>query len=202
MNRLKYRRNHIVNGIENRAEKVVDSSPDGSEEIPDRCKYGRCHRLNGSDNGGEGIGNGCPGVDEKVPDSGNNSREKGSNAVPCVHKKCFDGSPDFVPACSEPPQHHICNAFQGIHNIAERVDNEVPDRCEDAFDAIPALFPVASEQTDQSIQQPQKNTSKLRKDVGDILKDAFKNGSQQIAQPVPRRFQHIGETLKVESQSI
>ena len=159
MNRLKYRRNHSVNGIENRAEKVVDSSPDGSEEIPDRCKYGRCHCLNGSDNGGEGIGNGCPGIDEKVPDSGNNSCEKGSNAVPGIHKKCFDGSPDFVPACSEPPQHHICNAFQGIHNIAERVDNEVPDRCEDAFDAIPALFPVTSKQTNQHVQLPHKNTS-------------------------------------------
>ena len=35
---------------------------------------------------------------------GNDSREKGSNAVPRVHEKCFDRSPDFVPACSEPPQ--------------------------------------------------------------------------------------------------
>ena len=56
MNRLKYRRNHSVNGIENRAEKVVDSCPNGGEEILNRCKYGRCHRLNGSDNGGEGVG--------------------------------------------------------------------------------------------------------------------------------------------------
>ena len=99
--------------------------------------------MNGSDNGSEGIGNGRPGVDEKVPDSGNNSREKGSNAVPCVHKKCLDGSPDFVPACSEPSQHHICNAFQSIHDIAERVDNEIPDRRKNPLDAVPALLPVA-----------------------------------------------------------
>ena len=82
MNRLKYRRNHSVNGIENRAEKVVDCRKNGGEEIPNRRKYSRCHRLNGSDNGGEGIGNGCPSVDEKVPDSGNDYREEGSNAVP------------------------------------------------------------------------------------------------------------------------
>ena len=175
MNGLKNRRNHIVNGIENRAEKVVDCRKDRGEEIPNRRKYSRCHRLNGSDNGGEGIGNGCPGVDEKVPDSGNDSRKEGSNAVPCIHEKCFDGSPDFVPACSEPPQHHICNAFQGIHDIAECVDNEVPDRCKNALDSIPALFLVTSKQTNQHVQQPQKNTSKLRKDVGDILKNAFKN---------------------------
>ena len=152
MNCLKNRRNHVVNGIENRAEKVVDSSPDGSEEIPDRCKYGRCHRLNGSDNGSEGIGNGCPGVDEKVPDSGNDSREEGSNAVPCVHEKCFDGSPDFVPTCSEPSQYHIRNTFQGIHDIVECVDNEVPDRCKNSLDAVPALLPVTSKQTDQYIK--------------------------------------------------
>ena len=161
MNRLKYRRNHSVNGIENRAEKVVDSSPDDSEEIPDRCKYGRCHRLNGSDNGSEGIGNGCPGVDEKVPDSGNDSREKGSDAVPCIYEKCFDGSPDFVPACSKPPQYHIRNTFQGIHDIAERVDNEIPNRRKNPLDAVPALLPVTSKQTNQNIQQPQKNASKL-----------------------------------------
>ena len=143
MNCLKSRRNHVVNGIENRAEKVVDCCKDRGEEVPNCRKYGRCYRLNGSDNGGEGIGNGCPGVDEKVPDSGNDSREEGSNAVPGIHKKCFDGSPDFVPACSEPSQHHICNAFQGIHNIAERVDNEVPDRRKNTLDSIPALFPVA-----------------------------------------------------------
>ena len=161
MNRLKYRRNHSVNGIENRAKKVVDRRKNGGEEIPNRCKYGRCHHLNGSDNGGEGIGNRRPSVDEKVPDSGNNSCEEGSDAVPCVHEKCFDGSPDFVPACSEPPQYHICNAFQGIHDIAERVDNEIPDRRKNTLDAVPALLPVTSKQTDQNIQQPQKNASKL-----------------------------------------
>ena len=161
MNCLKNRRNHVVNGIENRAEKVVDRCKNGGEEIPNRCKYSCCHRLNSSDNGGEGVGNGRPGVDEKVPDSGNDSREKGSNAVPCVHEKCFDGSPDFVPACSEPSQHHICNAFQSIHDIAERVDNEIPDRRKNALDAVPALLPVTSKQTDQNIQQPQKNASKL-----------------------------------------
>ncbi len=161
MNRLKYRRNHSVNGIENRAEKVVDSCPNGGEEILNRCKYGRCHRLNGSDNGGEGVGNGRPGVDEKVPDSGNDSCEEGSDAVPCIHEKCFDGSPDFVPACSEPPQHHICNTFQGIHDIAERVDNEIPNRRKNPLDAVPALLPVTSKQTNQNIQQPQKNASKL-----------------------------------------
>ena len=172
MNRLKYRRNHSVNGIENRAEKVVDCCKDRGEKVVDCCKdrgekvpnrrkYSRCHRLNGSDNGGEGIGNRRPGVDEKVPDSGKDSREEGSNAVPCVHEKCFDGSPDFVPACSEPSQHHICNTFQGIHDITERVDNEIPDRRKNPLDAIPALLPVASKQTDQNIQQPQKNASKL-----------------------------------------
>jgi len=161
MNGLKNRRNHIVNGIENRAEKVVDRCKNGGEEIPNRRKYSCCHRLNGSDNGGEGIGNGRPGVDEKVPDSGNDSREEESNAVPCIHEKCFDGSPDFVPACSEPSQHHICNAFQSIHDIAERVDNEIPDRRKNTLDAIPSLFPVTSEQTNQNIQQPQKNASKL-----------------------------------------
>ena len=175
MNCLKNRRNHVVNGIENRAEKVVDCRKNGGEEVPNCCKYSRCYCLNGSDNGGEGIGNRCPGVDEKVPDSGNDSREEGSDAVPCVHKKCLDGSPDFVPACSEPPQYHICNAFQGIHDIAECVDNEIPDRRKNTLDAIPALLPVTSEQTNQNIQQPQKNTSKLRKDVGDILKNTFKN---------------------------
>lgn len=161
MNRLKYRRNHVVNGIENRAEKVVDRCKNRGEEIPNRCKYGRCHRLNGSDNGGEGIGNRCPGIDEKVPDSSNDSREEGSDAVPCVHKKCLDRSPDFVPACSEPSQYHIRNTFQGIHDITERVDNEIPDRRKNTFDTVPALLPVTSEQTDQSIQQPQKNASKL-----------------------------------------
>jgi len=76
-----------------------------------------------------------------------------------------------------PPQHHIGNAFQGIHDITERVDNEIPDRRKNTLDSIPALLPVASKQTDQSIQQPQKNTSKLWKDVGDVLKNTFKNGS-------------------------
>ena len=161
MNGLKNRRNHIINGIENCTEKVVDRCKNGGEEIPNRRKYSRCHRLNGSDNSGEGIGNRRPCVDEKVPDSGNDSREEGSNAVPCGHKKCFDGSPDFVPACPEPPQHYICNVFQGIHDIAERVDNEVPDRRKNTLDAVPALFPVTSKQTDQNIQQPQKNASKL-----------------------------------------
>ena len=161
MNCLKDRRNYIVNGIENRAEKVVDRRKNGGEEILNRCKYGRCHRLNGSDNGGEGVGNGCPGVDEKVPDSSNDSREEGSDAVPCIYEKYFDGSPDFVPACSEPPQHHICNAFQSIHDIAECVDNEIPDRRKDALDSIPALLPIASKQTNQNVQQPQKNASKL-----------------------------------------
>ena len=143
MNCLKNRRNHVVNGIENRAEKIVDSCPDGSEEIPNRRKYSCCHRLNGSDNGCEGIGNGCPSVDEKVPDSGNDSREEGSNAVPCIHEKCLGRSPDFVPACSEPPQHHIRNTFQSIHDIAKRVDNEVPDRSKNTLDTVPALLPVA-----------------------------------------------------------
>ena len=161
MNCLKHRRNHRVNGIENCAEKVVDRCENSVEEVTNRRKYSRCHRLNGSDNGGEGIGNRRPGVDEKVPDSGNDSREEGSNAVPCVHEKCFDGCPDFVPACSEPSQYHICNAFQSIHDIAERVDNEVPDRSKNTLDTVPALFPVTSEQTNQNIQQPQKNASKL-----------------------------------------
>ena len=78
----------LFRGIENRAEKVVDRRKNGGEEILNRCKYGRCHRLNGSDNGGEGIGNRRPSVDEKVPDSGNNSREKGSNAVPLPPVTC------------------------------------------------------------------------------------------------------------------
>ena len=34
------------------------------------------------------------------------------------------------------------------------------------------------------------------------MKDTFKNRSQQIAQFIPCCFQHIGKTLKVESQSI
>lgn len=156
MNRSEYRRNHTVNCMENCAEKVVDPCPDGSEEIPDRCEHSRCHRLNGSDNRSKGVGNGSPGVDEKVSNSGNDSCEKRNDAVPGIHEKCLDGSPDCIPACSKPSQHHIGDAFQRVHDVAEGVDDEIPDESEDALHAVPALFPVPSKQTDRTSSSPRR----------------------------------------------
>ena len=45
MNRLKNGRKHVINGVENCAEKIVDYRKGGGEEVTNRCKHGRCQRL-------------------------------------------------------------------------------------------------------------------------------------------------------------
>ena len=202
VNCLKYRFKQVLECIQKRCNGFINAVPDSHNGVVNGLEYCGNHCVNGINNIAEKGVDSSPDVDEKISDTRNYFGKKRGNTRPGVHKEVPDRSPDLVPACAEPTQHHICNTFQGIQNVGKGRYNKVPDGSKYAFDTVPQLIPVAGKQTNKYIQQSQNDARDFRENICNVLKYALKHRCKEITQRIPCCFQHIGEAFKVESKRI
>ena len=190
--RIQQRRNNVVNGLPY----SCDDRPVRIQHRADRCINGVPYRRDDKADQLDLLRNGvvyrCPDANKKVLDGSPDVREKGldvvqytgnksGDAVPDIHKEILDRRPDIYPEFLYLTETCAEQIAQHIHIIFLCCFQGVPDRNENALDAVPDLAPVAGKDTDKDIQHIQDHVRHDLEDVSDLLEYTLKNRFQELA---------------------